>query len=247
MRRDELRHLIRAACRVTDEQHVIVMGSQAILGSWKEIAAPDRVTMSNEADIAFFNDPEEMKADTVMGVLGLDSQFHETFGVYADGITADSPILCPGWPERLIPLVVEDADLVFVGWCLDPTDLCVSKMAAGRPKDHEFVEALVAASLVDPDRVAVALGKTSVRQEVLAVATGLLAAWRTRHWDVTRGQQVERRRRDAVRDLRSQCPFDAPPQIEYPPRCGAGTRKGPCGQLRGQCQVHRTPVVDAHV
>ena len=90
MRRDELRHLIRAACRVTDEQHVIVMGSQAILGSWKEIAAPDRVTMSNEADIAFFNDPEEMKADTVMGVLGLDSQFHETFGVYADGITADS-------------------------------------------------------------------------------------------------------------------------------------------------------------
>lgn len=33
MRRDELRHLIRAACRVTGEQQVIVMGSQAILGS----------------------------------------------------------------------------------------------------------------------------------------------------------------------------------------------------------------------
>ena len=96
MRRDELRHLIRAACRVTGERHVIVMGSQAILGSWKEIAAPDRVTMSNEADIAFFTDPDEIKADTVMGVLGLYSQFHETFGVYADGITADSPILCPG-------------------------------------------------------------------------------------------------------------------------------------------------------
>ena len=46
------------------------MGSQAILGRWKEVAAPDRVTMSNEADIAFFVDPEEIKADTVMGVLG---------------------------------------------------------------------------------------------------------------------------------------------------------------------------------
>ncbi len=67
MRRDELRHLIRAACRVTGEQQVIVMGSQAILGSWKEIAAPDRVTVSNEADIAFFADPDELKADTIMG------------------------------------------------------------------------------------------------------------------------------------------------------------------------------------
>ena len=178
MRRDELRHLIRAACRVTDEQHVIVMGSQAILGSWKEIAAPDRVTMSNEADIAFFNDPEEMKADTVMGVLGLDSQFHETFGVYADGITADSPILCPGWPERLIPLVVEDADLVFVGWCLDPTDLCVSKMAAGRPKDHEFVEALV--EVFVEALVAASRGACSHDGSVCRMVN--------RHWDVTRGQ-----------------------------------------------------------
>lgn len=104
MRREELRHLIRAACRVTGEQQVIVMGSQAILGSWKEIAAPDRVTLSNEADIAFFADPDEVKADTVMGVLGLDSQFHQTFGVYADGIAADSPKLPIGWVERLIPL-----------------------------------------------------------------------------------------------------------------------------------------------
>ena len=150
MRRDELRHLIRAACRVTGELHVIVMGSQAILGSWKEIAAPDRVTVSNEADIAFFADPEELKADTIMGVLGLDSQFHQTFGVYADGITADSPILAPGWETRLIPLVVEEATETFVGWCLDPADLSASKMAAGRPKDHEFVAALVGAAMVDP-------------------------------------------------------------------------------------------------
>ena len=72
------------------------MGSQAILGSWKEIAAPERATMSNEADLAFFDDPDEFKADTVMGVLGMDSQFHQTYDIYADGIASDTATLPSG-------------------------------------------------------------------------------------------------------------------------------------------------------
>lgn len=240
MRRDELRHLIRAACRVTGEQHVIVMGSQAILGSWKEIAAPDRVTMSNEADIAFFADPDELKADTVMGVLGLDSHFHETFGVYADGITADSPILAPGWETRRIPLVVEESDDTFIGWCLDPVDLSASKMAAGRPKDHEFVAALVAAAMVNPDHVSAHLMNMEVHPDRLATARGLLNSWRAERWDAARTRQIERQRQNSVSDLRRQCPFDAPPPIEFPPRCGQPIAGGHCRQLRDQCLAHPT-------
>jgi hypothetical protein len=39
--------------------------------------------MSNEADIAFFVDPEELKADPVVGMLGPDSQFHTRRSVSA--------------------------------------------------------------------------------------------------------------------------------------------------------------------
>ena len=238
MTREELRHLIRAACKATEEQQVIVVGSQAILATWKEIAAPERVTMSNEADIAFFVDPEELKADTVMGVLGLDSQFHETFGIYADGVTIDSPILAPGWVERLIPLTSDDHDEVFVGWCLESHDLCASKIAAGRPKDHEFVESLVRAGLIDPDRVAVLLGQMAVHDMVREDARRLLSHWKSDGWDEASRHRLEARRADALRDRKAQCPYPSPPHVEYPPRCGAPTHDGPCRQVRGHCSAH---------
>jgi hypothetical protein len=44
MRREELKHLIPCRGRVTGEQHVIVMGSQAILGRRKEIASAQCLT-----------------------------------------------------------------------------------------------------------------------------------------------------------------------------------------------------------
>ena len=103
MRRSQLAHLIRAACHATGEREVLVMGSQAALATWGEAAVPAQVTLSNEADIAFFHDPWELKADTVMGVLGQDSQFHQTYGVYADGIASDTALLPAGWVDRLVP------------------------------------------------------------------------------------------------------------------------------------------------
>lgn len=238
MTRDELRHLIRAACRATGEQQVIVVGSQAVLASWREGVAPVEATMSNEADLAFFVDPDEIKADTVMGVLGLDSTFHVTFGVYADGVSSDSPVLPEGWQDRLIPLVVNDGDEVYVGWCLDPTDLCASKMAAGRAKDHQFVEALIRSCMVDPDVVAAALSTANVEPVRLETARALLAAWRPSARYEGRRSRIERSRRDAERDLRAQCPFPRPPAVEPPLRCGASTPNGPCRQPKQRCTVH---------
>jgi hypothetical protein len=36
MRRDQLEHAIRTACQIIDQQAVIVVGSQAILGTYDE-------------------------------------------------------------------------------------------------------------------------------------------------------------------------------------------------------------------
>ena len=40
MRRDQLEHAIRAACQVTGQLEVIVVGSQAILGTYPEYELP---------------------------------------------------------------------------------------------------------------------------------------------------------------------------------------------------------------
>jgi hypothetical protein len=51
MRRDQLEHAIRAACQIIDRPEVIVIGSQAILGTFREDELPVRATMSGEVDI----------------------------------------------------------------------------------------------------------------------------------------------------------------------------------------------------
>lgn len=85
MRRDELAHILRAACNITSDRDVLVIGSQSILGSFDEDELPPAATASIEADIAFLDDPDRMKADEVEGAIGEMSTFHQTNGVYAGG------------------------------------------------------------------------------------------------------------------------------------------------------------------
>lgn len=51
MRRDQLDHAIRAACQIIGHEAVIIVGSQAILGTYSETQLPDEATMSVEVDI----------------------------------------------------------------------------------------------------------------------------------------------------------------------------------------------------
>lgn len=51
MRRDQLEHAIRAACQIIDAHAVIVVGSQAILGTYREDQLAAQATMSAKVDI----------------------------------------------------------------------------------------------------------------------------------------------------------------------------------------------------
>ncbi|MCP2290864.1 hypothetical protein [Nocardia amikacinitolerans] len=51
MRRDQLEHAIRAACQIIGRPEVIVVGSQAILGTFEETRLPADATMSLAIDI----------------------------------------------------------------------------------------------------------------------------------------------------------------------------------------------------
>jgi hypothetical protein len=49
--REQLEHAIRTACQIIRQPAVIVVGSQAILGSYDETELPREATMSRECDI----------------------------------------------------------------------------------------------------------------------------------------------------------------------------------------------------
>ena len=95
MRRDQLEHAIRTACQIIHQSEVIVVGSQAILGTYDESQLPAAATMSIEVDIlpiAHTNDETARLADLIEGVAGEFSPFEELHGFSIDGAdrTGDS-------------------------------------------------------------------------------------------------------------------------------------------------------------
>jgi hypothetical protein len=154
--REQLEHAIRAACQIIDHPEVIVVGSQAILGSYDEDQLPDAATMSRECDIlpiAETNEETARLADVIEGVAGEWSLFEEEHGFGIDGVDLSTVILPDGWRMRLVKVqssntAAPSGQPQFIGWCLDPHDLCAAKLVAGREKDMNFVGALIHARLI---------------------------------------------------------------------------------------------------
>jgi hypothetical protein len=150
MRREDLAHIIRAACGVTEDGKILVIGSQAILASYPDSDLPPEATLSIEADIAFLDETGEQKADEVDGAIGEASRFHAEFGYYGQGVGLSTATLPTGWEDRVVPFDwgdTGDAEAV----CLEPHDLVLAKLVAGREKDFEFADALIAHGLIDPE------------------------------------------------------------------------------------------------
>jgi hypothetical protein len=157
MRRDQLEHAIRTACQIIGQPEVIVVGSQSILGTFREDQLPADATMSVEIDIlpiAEDNAETVRLADLIEGVAGEFSTFEELHGFSIDGVDLQTSALPVGWRDRLVK--VQNANTAapsgeprYVGWCLDKEDLCVAKLCAFREKDQNFVAALMRSALVD--------------------------------------------------------------------------------------------------
>lgn len=148
MRRQELAHILRASCQIAQDADVLVIGSQAILGTFDDDELPELVRLSREADIAFLDDPDRGKADAVEGVIGEMSTFHDTNRVYAEGVHIDTAELPAGWRERLVTWSLRSSAPATPRF-VEPHDLVLSKLAAGRNKDIVFAASLLDAHLVD--------------------------------------------------------------------------------------------------
>lgn len=138
MNRDQLEHILRAAGAITGCTEWVIIGSQAILGAFAD--APDEITVSEELDL--YAPGDEHASDLIDGSIGERSPFHETFGYYAHGVGAETATLPARWRERAIT-IRSDATAGVTGICPHPSDLAISKLAAWRDKDREFVAALL--------------------------------------------------------------------------------------------------------
>lgn len=167
--REQLEHVIRAASAITNQYEIVVVGSQSILGAYPQAPAP--LLFSMEADVFPLRHPE--LADLIDGAIGEASAFHDQFGYYAQGVGPETAVLPKGWQERLVPIQNPNTDLR-IGYCLEPHDLAVSKMLAGRPKDWPYVEAMLEHGLVQLSLLHQRLASTAASQAAVAKAQAFL-------------------------------------------------------------------------
>ena len=144
MDRSALEHVLRAASAILNEREFVVIGSQAVLGQFPN--APDALRVSIEVDVYPRYAPE--KSDLIDGAIGELSTFHQTFGYYAHGVDETTATLPSGWEERLVPVHNENTGGA-TGWCLEIHDLAISKLAAGRERDLDFLQVLVREGMVN--------------------------------------------------------------------------------------------------
>lgn len=150
MNREELEHVLRAAGVVVQRPHFIVIGSQSVLGSFSEDQLPYEAVRSIEVDVVVADDPDETNLRMIDRNIGEDSDFHQMYGMYAEGVSLNTAVLPEGWKRRLVKF--QPPTLAPVqALCLEPHDCVASKMVAGREKDYEFAEAMLEQGLVKPD------------------------------------------------------------------------------------------------
>ncbi len=137
MTRLQLEHVIRAAGTIADDDDIVVIGSQAILGQFP--AAPLELLVSREADVYPRAHPE--RADLIDGSIGEGSPFERQYGYYAHGVGPETAVLPAGWEDRLVVVSSPNTRLVR-GWCLEVHDLSIAKLVAGREKDLAFAKAI---------------------------------------------------------------------------------------------------------
>ena len=147
MNREDWEHVIAAAAEVTGMDAFVVIGSQAILGPHPD--APEELLRSQEADIYPRDAPE--LADDIEGALGDGSAFAMAYGYFAHGVAPETATPPTGWQGRLIEIHIPPrvtSDRQPVAYCLEPHDLVLAKLAAGRERDWDFAELAIRAGLV---------------------------------------------------------------------------------------------------
>lgn len=143
MQREEVEHVLRAAAAISKERSFVLVGSQAVTLLIEH--PPRELLRSAEIDLYPALHPE--KAELIDGAIGALSTFHDTFGYHADGVGSETATLPADWMARAKLVYLDDVTAI----CPELHDLAVSKCAAMREKDADFVRSLLRHGLIHLD------------------------------------------------------------------------------------------------
>lgn len=163
MKRADLEHIIRASGAIADDEDIVVIGSQAILGQFPD--APEELLVSREADVFPLHHRE--RSNLIDGSIGEGSPFERSFGYYAHGVGEETAFLPDGWRDRLVLVSNENMRQVR-GWCLEVHDLAIAKLIAGREKDLDFLHAVLRHGLAAPQTLRERLAATRLGEPAVA-------------------------------------------------------------------------------
>jgi hypothetical protein len=141
--RTQAEHVLRAASAIAQETSFVVVGSQAVLFAFADV--PADLLVSRELDLYPALHPE--KSDLIDGAIGAMSSFDEVFGYHADGVGPTTAVMPADWMTRATLHYLADITVV----CPEIHDLALSKCAAGRDKDADFVRSLFSHKLIAKD------------------------------------------------------------------------------------------------
>jgi len=164
MRLDALKHLADVVRAMARPGRIVVIGSSSLFASFPEIDVEGGpLEKTNDADFIVLPFDEQVGV-MLHDTLGVDEEFHQRHGYYADILR---PIgleeMTPGWEERLVPLPGME-DLVF---CLHPKDMAVCKLRAGRPKDIALLAGLIRNGMLDAVELRAHLRLTPMREVMI--------------------------------------------------------------------------------
>lgn len=149
MRFETLKHLASVVSAMVPDVTIIVFGSSSALCSYPDL--PEKTdSYANTLDADFIFEPwDALTGQMLDDALGKESIFFERYKYYAD---INRPVIFDNFPpdfrDRLVS--IEGCPRV---WALDPHDMAVAKLWAGRPKDLRLLSVLVASDRLDEAKV----------------------------------------------------------------------------------------------
>jgi len=157
---------------LTLQRRIIVFGSSSLLASFRELGEPGNLLETTfDADF-LVDDIDDQLAAVLNEAIGEDSLFQSREGYYIDvPRPAITELLPQAWEQRLIAL--RECENVF---CLEPHDLAVAKLRAGRPKDIVLLRDLLCAGRLKAEIVRERLALTRMSEAAIAAAHQTLCA-----------------------------------------------------------------------
>lgn len=139
---NQLKKLIKNVVESTNQKNIMLFGSQVLYAKFENIDN-ENIVKSYEADFTLYKykNKQELEdfVDVVDGSIGELSQYHQTNGFYAEGVSSFNDSFPKNYKNRLINFQYSDNPKDIVQF-MNIKDVAIMKLRRMDPKDHSFLE-----------------------------------------------------------------------------------------------------------